>query len=66
MMEVARTSEMSVDVYLTTRQYIPEESGLYNLNSICDEINISINTLNHSVKVLYPCVLSRNLRNKFI
>jgi hypothetical protein len=29
MMEAARTSEASVDIYLTTRQYIPEDSELY-------------------------------------
>jgi hypothetical protein len=28
MMDVARTSETSVDIYLTTRQYIPEDSEL--------------------------------------
>jgi hypothetical protein len=27
-MEAARTSETSVDIYLTTRQYIPEDSEL--------------------------------------
>jgi hypothetical protein len=30
MMEAARTSETSVDIYLTTRQYIPEGSKLHN------------------------------------
>jgi hypothetical protein len=29
MMEKARTSETSVDIQLTTRQYIPENSELY-------------------------------------
>jgi hypothetical protein len=29
MMEAARTSEMSVDVQLRTRQYIPEDSELH-------------------------------------
>jgi hypothetical protein len=29
-MEAARTSETSVDVYLTTRQYNPEDSELQN------------------------------------
>jgi hypothetical protein len=29
MMEAARTSETSVDIYLTTRQYIPEDSELH-------------------------------------
>jgi hypothetical protein len=28
-MEVARTAETSVDIYLTTRQYIPEDSELH-------------------------------------
>jgi hypothetical protein len=28
MMEVVRTSETSVNIYLTTRQYIPEDSKL--------------------------------------
>jgi hypothetical protein len=31
MMEAARTSETSVDIQLRTRQYIPEDSGLYIL-----------------------------------
>jgi hypothetical protein len=31
MMEAARTSETSVDIYLTTRQYIPEDSELQML-----------------------------------
>jgi hypothetical protein len=40
MMEAARTSEMSVDIYLTTRQYIPEDSEIHtrrreNLISHC-------------------------------
>jgi hypothetical protein len=30
-MEAARTSETSVDIYLTTRQYIPEDSELHTL-----------------------------------
>jgi hypothetical protein len=30
MMEAARTSETSVDIRLRTRQYIPEDSELYN------------------------------------
>jgi hypothetical protein len=30
MMEAVRTSEMSVNIYLTTRQYIPEDSKLHN------------------------------------
>jgi hypothetical protein len=30
MMEAARTSEMSVDIQLRTRQYIPEDSELHN------------------------------------
>jgi hypothetical protein len=34
MMEAACTSETSVDIYLTTRQYIPEESELNN-EKIC-------------------------------
>jgi hypothetical protein len=29
MMEAARTSETSVNIYLTTRQYIPEDSELH-------------------------------------
>jgi hypothetical protein len=29
MMEAARTSETSVDIYLTTLQYIPEDSELH-------------------------------------
>jgi hypothetical protein len=29
MMEIAHTSETSVDIYLTTWQYIPEDSELY-------------------------------------
>jgi hypothetical protein len=29
MIEAARTSETSVDIYLTTRQYIPEDSELH-------------------------------------
>jgi hypothetical protein len=29
MMEAVRTSEMSVSIYLTTRQFIPEESKLH-------------------------------------
>jgi hypothetical protein len=29
MMEAVRTSETSVDIYLTTRQYIPEDSELH-------------------------------------
>jgi hypothetical protein len=38
MMEATRTSETSFDIYLTTRQYIPEDSDLHtrrreNLNS---------------------------------
>jgi hypothetical protein len=28
MMEAARTSETSADIYLTTQQYIPEDSEL--------------------------------------
>jgi hypothetical protein len=32
-MYAARTSEMSVDIDLTTRQYIPENSGLQKLTS---------------------------------
>jgi hypothetical protein len=28
-MEAVRTSEMSVNIYLTTRQYIPEDSELH-------------------------------------
>jgi hypothetical protein len=31
MMETARTSETSVDIYFTTRQYIPEDSELHVL-----------------------------------
>jgi hypothetical protein len=31
MMETVRTSGMSVNTYLTTRQYIPEDSKLYML-----------------------------------
>jgi hypothetical protein len=29
MMEAVRTSEISVNIYLTTRQYIPEDSKLH-------------------------------------
>jgi hypothetical protein len=29
MMEAVRTSETSVNIYLTTRQYIPEDSKLH-------------------------------------
>jgi len=29
MMEIGRFSETSVDIYLTTRQYIPEDSELH-------------------------------------
>jgi hypothetical protein len=29
MMEAVRTSEMSVNIYLTTRKYIPEDSKLH-------------------------------------
>jgi hypothetical protein len=29
MMEAARTSEMSVDIQLRTRQYVPEDSELH-------------------------------------
>jgi hypothetical protein len=31
MMEAAHTSETSVDIYLTTRQYIPEDSKVQNI-----------------------------------
>jgi hypothetical protein len=31
MMEAARISETSVDICLTTRQYIPEDSELHNI-----------------------------------
>jgi hypothetical protein len=39
MMEAARTSETSVDIYLTTRQYIPEDSEL------CSKISSSLFTI---------------------
>jgi hypothetical protein len=33
MMEAARASETSVDIYLTTRQYIPEDYELHTRHS---------------------------------
>jgi hypothetical protein len=39
MMEAARTSETSVDIYLTTRQFIPEDSEL------CSTISSSLFTI---------------------
>jgi hypothetical protein len=46
MMEAARTSEMSVDIQLRTRQYIPEDSELHtrrreNLKSHMNKSNVS-------------------------
>jgi hypothetical protein len=34
MMEAVRTSETSVNIYLTTRQYIPEDSKLQDKISL--------------------------------
>jgi hypothetical protein len=39
MMEAARTSETSVDIYLTTQKYIPEDSELsWNVSKICTQL----------------------------
>jgi len=36
MMEAVRTSETSVNIYLTTRQYIPEDSKLVSTSYLQD------------------------------
>jgi hypothetical protein len=48
MMEAVRTSETSVNIYLTTGQYIPEDSKLHAIQPLS---SISLNSLfaNHPV-----------------
>jgi hypothetical protein len=51
LMETVRTSEMSVNIYLTTRQYIPEDSKLHTrLRENLSQIFTLLATLN---KVLH-------------
>jgi hypothetical protein len=39
MMEAVRTSETSVNIYLTTRQYIPEDSKLHTSKMLAAQKN---------------------------
>jgi hypothetical protein len=43
MMEAARTSKTSVNIYLTTRQYIPEDSELLLLSYSNQNWNVLTN-----------------------
>jgi hypothetical protein len=54
MMEAVRTSETSVDIYLTTRQYIPEDSELHTC--CCENLKSHISLLFTCVGLsLMPC-----------
>jgi hypothetical protein len=57
MMEVARTCETSVDIYLTTWQYIPEDSELCNL--IC--LLLFFTLFPFSIYLLHQLVVIRNV-----
>jgi hypothetical protein len=46
MMEAVRTSETSVNIYLTTRRYIPEDSKLQTETFTCDGLVIVISCYN--------------------
>jgi hypothetical protein len=50
MMEVARTSETSVDIQLRTRQYIPEDSELQDF--VLTHLHLLIS--NDSSIIFYP------------
>jgi hypothetical protein len=41
-MEAAHISEMSVNIYLTTRQYIPEDSELQSVESLFQVIACAV------------------------
>jgi hypothetical protein len=46
MMEVGRTSETSVNICLTIRQYIPEDSKLHSdNNSVLEQCNLTISSM---------------------
>jgi hypothetical protein len=40
MMEAAHTSETSVNIYLTTGQYIPEDSKLRNISDVLLKVGL--------------------------
>jgi hypothetical protein len=51
-MEAVRTSEKSVDMYLTTRQYIPLDSELHT----CRRENLKSHNSSHVLRGLYSQV----------
>jgi hypothetical protein len=56
MMDVARTSETSVDIQLRIRQYVPEDS----------ELNLCLFSLNVSTNAVFSVTLSNVLKNVYI
>jgi hypothetical protein len=57
MIEAVRTSETSVNIYLTMQQYIPEDSKLHtrrreNLKSHMYYVNVSISVLGDTVVLM--------------
>jgi hypothetical protein len=69
MMEAACTSGTSVDIYLATRQYIPEDSELHtrrreNLKS--HTVITFLNNINQLIFVMVKCCVLFEVRTEFL